>query len=108
MLAKQARAILIADEVGGMDPKLMDSALTRLRQGTEIWLNGSAGAPMLFDRDWVRCSFLSFVSACMTLFCILREDSSVVGATLTERLTNVPILTPSAHVRAKAVAHDAS
>ena len=54
MLAKQARAILIADEVGGMDPKLMDSALTRLRQGTEIWLNGSAGAPMLFDRDWVR------------------------------------------------------
>jgi endo-1,3(4)-beta-glucanase len=52
MLAKQARVLIIADEVGGTDPDLFDAALTRLRQGVEVWLNGSSESPFLYDRAW--------------------------------------------------------
>ena len=52
MLAKLARILTIADEIGGVDQQKFDSALGRLRSGVEIWLNGSAESPLLYDNKW--------------------------------------------------------
>lgn len=52
MLAKLARVLLIADEVGNMDAVLTRGALKNLQEGIEIWLNGSALSPLLYDKDW--------------------------------------------------------
>jgi endoglucanase Acf2 len=49
MLAKLARIILIAKEVGGVSTNDFSNAVGRLRAGVEIWLNGSAAAPLLYD-----------------------------------------------------------
>jgi endoglucanase Acf2 len=53
MLAKLARILLAADTLG-MDKTSPDfqSALQRLQQGTEVWFNGSAAAPFLYDDAW--------------------------------------------------------
>jgi endoglucanase Acf2 len=50
MLAKLARIILIAQEVGGVSRNDFSAAVGRLRAGVEIWLNGSAESPLLYDR----------------------------------------------------------
>jgi hypothetical protein len=34
------------------DDQLFESALTRLKQGAEIWLNGSAESPLIYDAVW--------------------------------------------------------
>ena len=56
MLAKLARILLIADESGARHSRAtkaaFENALTRLRENTEIWLNGSAVTPVLYDADW--------------------------------------------------------
>ncbi len=52
MLAKLGRVLLIAEEVGDVDQPAFDAALTRLRQGVEVWLNGSAQSPFLYDSSW--------------------------------------------------------
>ena len=53
MLAKLARILVIADETeGAVTDKEFSSALARLRAGTEVWLNGSAESPLLYDHKW--------------------------------------------------------
>lgn len=52
MLAKLARIVIIADEMGDVSPQKFDAALGRLRAGVEIWLNGSAASPLLYDTKW--------------------------------------------------------
>lgn len=57
MLAKLARVLLIAEEVGytgdlGAHDAKFDAALGRLRAATEIWLNSTAESPLLYDRSW--------------------------------------------------------
>jgi len=39
-------------QVGGVDLTKFNAALDRLRSGVEIWINGSASAPLLFDNHW--------------------------------------------------------
>jgi len=74
MLAKLARILLIAEEVG-YTPKdqIFSDALTRLKEGTEIWLNGSALAPFLYDSDWgglisCGCDFDEDYNACFNKY----------------------------------------
>eukprot|EP00968_Pinguiococcus_pyrenoidosus_P016745 scaffold1627_cov238-Pinguiococcus_pyrenoidosus.AAC.11 len=50
-LAKLARIIVIADEVG-FDKTRVKQAVHRLTQRCEIWLNGSAESPLLYDNMW--------------------------------------------------------
>ena len=54
MLAKLGRILIIADEVGvrSNNTQRFDRALARLRAGVEIWLNGSAESPLLYDEKW--------------------------------------------------------
>ena len=55
MLAKLARILVVADEVQAVESteaELFTAALSRLRSGVEIWLNGSAQSPFLYDRSW--------------------------------------------------------
>jgi endo-1,3(4)-beta-glucanase len=53
MLARLARVLLVAEEIGyDVHNPLFSKALNRLREGTEIWLNGSALAPLLYDPAW--------------------------------------------------------
>jgi endoglucanase Acf2 len=52
MLAKLARIILIADKLGGVDASLIEAAKMNLKRSAEIWLNGSAISPMLYDVTW--------------------------------------------------------
>lgn len=52
MLAKLARIIVIADEVGGVNKKDFEAAVDRLRRGVEIWYDPKAGSPLLYDRAW--------------------------------------------------------
>ena len=53
MLAKLARVLIIAEEVGlPTNHPLFVTALNNLRSGAEIWLNGSAKSPLLYDRSW--------------------------------------------------------
>ena len=53
MLAKLARILLVADQIGGVTKDEFNNALARLRSGVEIWLNGSAESPFLYDTAWV-------------------------------------------------------
>ena len=50
MLSKLARILIVADEVGGVNQKDFNSAVHRLKSGVEIWLNGSAESPLLYDK----------------------------------------------------------
>ena len=52
MLAKLARILLVANEVGGVSPKDFLDALATLREGVEIWFRPDAGSPFLYDRAW--------------------------------------------------------
>ena len=52
MLAKLARILIVADEVGGVSKEEFDTALDRLRRGIEIWFKPTAGSPFLYDRAW--------------------------------------------------------
>jgi endo-1,3(4)-beta-glucanase len=52
MLAKLARILMVAEEVGYPNHEYFNEALTRLKQGVEIWLNGSSESPLLYDRSW--------------------------------------------------------
>eukprot|EP01035_Chromulina_nebulosa_P020063 gene20063-26049_t len=57
MLTKLARIIVIADKVRSEHPNVISDsafkdAVTRLREGTEIWLNGSAVSPFTYDSTW--------------------------------------------------------
>lgn len=52
MLAKLARIILIADETKAVSNNDFKNALNQLQSGVEIWLNGSATSPLLFDESW--------------------------------------------------------
>lgn len=53
MLAKLARVLILYDSMGyDTESTTFQNALTRLRQGTEVWFNGSANAPFLYDQDW--------------------------------------------------------
>jgi endoglucanase Acf2 len=50
MLARLARILLIAEEVGGVSAEDFNDALSHLKQGVEIWYNASAESPLLYDR----------------------------------------------------------
>eukprot|EP01041_Mallomonas_annulata_P006550 gene6550-13248_t len=53
MIAKLARIILVAEEAGyDRQSPLFENALDRLKAGTEIWINGSARSPFLYDAAW--------------------------------------------------------
>ena len=53
MVAKLARIILVAEEVGFSEASpLMAGAIARLRSSVEIWLNGSAVSPLVYDHYW--------------------------------------------------------
>ena len=52
MLARLARVLIVAKEVGGVPQKDFNDALGRLKGGIAIWLNGSAESPMLYDKSW--------------------------------------------------------
>lgn len=52
MLARLARILIIAQEVGGVPRQDFTNALGRLKGGVEIWLNGSAESPLLYDKTW--------------------------------------------------------
>ena len=73
MLAKLGRILIVADEVGFTDYERFDMALDRLRQGVEIWLNGSAHSPLLYDRSWggvvmCGCDFDGEIQDCRNAF----------------------------------------
>ncbi|CAM9532101.1 unnamed protein product, partial [Phaeothamnion confervicola] len=50
MLAKMARIALIAEEMGRLDDAR--DVAGRLKAFSEVWFNGSAQAPFLYDRHW--------------------------------------------------------
>jgi endo-1,3(4)-beta-glucanase len=52
MLSKLARILVLANEIGSVEQTDFDNALGRLRSGVEIWLNGSAESPLLYDKNW--------------------------------------------------------
>jgi len=53
MLAKLSRILLIAEEIGlDITGNSFKTALKRLESGVEIWLNGSAANPLLYDTAW--------------------------------------------------------
>jgi endo-1,3(4)-beta-glucanase len=52
MLAKLARILIVASEVGGVEPEEFQAALDTLRRGVEIWYKPTAGSPLLYDRAW--------------------------------------------------------
>lgn len=54
LLARMARVLLIAEEQGFVtsQPELFSTALSNLQQGVEIWINGSAESPLLYDHSW--------------------------------------------------------
>ncbi len=52
MLAKLARILLVARDVGGFDQLDFDKALVRLKQGVTVWLDGSAESQLLYDGTW--------------------------------------------------------
>ncbi|RYG65845.1 hypothetical protein EON64_11075, partial [archaeon] len=52
LLAKLARILLIADEVGLSQTQLFHGALQHLKEGVQVWLNGSAESPFIYDRAW--------------------------------------------------------
>ena len=53
MLMKLARILLVAEEIGvNLKSTLFTNALSHLRRGVEIWLNGSAMAKFVYDQAW--------------------------------------------------------
>lgn len=73
MLAKLARILVVAEEVGYTDKAKFDQALARLRSGVEIWLNSSAISPFLYDSSWgglvmCGCDFDGSIQNCRNRF----------------------------------------
>mmetsp|Transcript_31779 Transcript_31779/g.30301 ORF Transcript_31779/g.30301 Transcript_31779/m.30301 type:complete len:1026 (+) Transcript_31779:155-3232(+) len=73
MLSKLARIVLIAKEVGGVEPHQVNNAVDRLKAGVEIWLNGSAESPLLYDKTWggivmCGCDYDSEIDGCLNKF----------------------------------------
>lgn len=74
MLAKLSRIILIADMLNitakySIGKDLMNSALSNLRNGVSIWINGSADAPIVYDEAWggvvgCGCAFDGHTQSC--------------------------------------------
>jgi endo-1,3(4)-beta-glucanase len=52
LLARLARILIIADEMGLSGSEDFGEALDHLRLGVTIWLNGEAQSPFLYDRSW--------------------------------------------------------
>lgn len=52
LLARLGRIILISDQLGLSDSAEFRDAVDHLRSGVEIWLNGSAQSPFLYDKTW--------------------------------------------------------
>ena len=52
ILAKLARILIIAEEMGGVDETAFNDALTTLRDGVSVWFQQTAGSPFLYDRAW--------------------------------------------------------
>lgn len=52
MLARISRVLLVADQVGLKETQAFQDALSHLRSGVEIWLNGSAQSMFLYDNAW--------------------------------------------------------
>ncbi|CAN0000956.1 unnamed protein product [Ectocarpus sp. 4 AP-2014] len=50
MLAKMGRIALIAEEMGRPEDARMVAA--RLAEASQVWLNGTAGSPLLYDFRW--------------------------------------------------------
>jgi endo-1,3(4)-beta-glucanase len=52
LLARLARILIIADEMGLSHTSDFNNAVVHLREATEIWLNGSAQSVFLYDQSW--------------------------------------------------------
>lgn len=52
MLAKLGRILLVAEAIGDVDKDQFNDALNRLKAGLEVWLNGSAATPFIYDATW--------------------------------------------------------
>jgi len=52
ILAKLARILLVAEEVGGVLTEDFDAAIDTLRDGVQVWFNSTAGSPFVYDRAW--------------------------------------------------------
>lgn len=83
MIAKLARIVQIGTEIAERSKHLADfltkyhplhvSALNRLRSGVEIWLNGSALSPLVYDESWgglvgCGCDYDGDTSGCFNTF----------------------------------------
>ena len=88
MLARLARSMVVADQVdmvycegdgeGGHNEELaycpeFELALKNLRSGVEVWLNGSAQAPFLYDNDWgglisCGCAYNGEIEGCLNQY----------------------------------------
>lgn len=86
MLARLSRVLLVAEEFGVKEEKdgshayvsddLFQAALQHLREGVEIWLNGSAISPLLYDKDWgglsmCGCLYRAETSTCYNRSCFI-------------------------------------
>eukprot|EP00903_Cladosiphon_okamuranus_P009961 g9449.t1 len=63
MLAKMGRIALIAEEMGRPEDARM--VASRLAEASQVWLNGTAGSPLLYDFRW---------GGVVTCGCAYRED----------------------------------
>lgn len=52
MLAKLARVLIIAEEVGWKETVLFERALNHLRDAVAVWYNGQALSPLVYDNEW--------------------------------------------------------
>lgn len=52
MLAKLARILVVAEEVGTVSPDQFNAALKRLKAGVQVWLDGTAKSLLLYDKAW--------------------------------------------------------
>lgn len=52
LLARLARILIVADEMGLSPTADFALAVQHLRSGVEVWLNGSAESPFLYDYAW--------------------------------------------------------
>lgn len=73
MLAKLARVLLIADELGFAKSKVFTQALAHLTSGVEVWFNGSAQSPLLYDHSWkglvmCGCDYDGSTASCRNVF----------------------------------------
>lgn len=90
MLARLGRVLIIAHQLemhvpNKHDPeasKLFDKALDHLRSSSEVWFNGSAQAPLVFDDAWgglvgCGCDFDGETNSCRNQFpqCPALEDA---------------------------------